>query len=249
MRVGRSLAAALVAIELETVARAAADTAHAAKKSAVHGVGAAYLAKTSVAAQTLSDAEIPDAVSRDLELANAIAAHILVTNAHHDKTVIGDLSPIAVSDLHGDVCTEAEADAKIAAAPAKYISLDVAYFQANPATGTSQTPVKLNDNDTGTADWYTAVGNYAEVDLGRLCKIKQWRQFGDDAVWDAGTFKLEYLDEDNVWHDWVTDIDARATADWSTWSVETVVIAHKIKMTCVTKGVSNLPCRELEVKY
>lgn len=128
MRIGRSISPAFAALEAEVTARIAdvdaeeaareaADTTHAAKKTTVHGVGAAYLAKTSVAAQTLSDAEIPDAIARDLEVVDAIEFHRLTANAHHIKTLIAHLSPIALANLVDAVCSETEADDKIDAYP------------------------------------------------------------------------------------------------------------------------------------
>ncbi|GAI93500.1 unnamed protein product, partial [marine sediment metagenome] len=54
MRIGRSITTAIAV--------------HAALKQAVHSVGEAFLAKTSQSDQSISDAEIPDAIARDAEV-------------------------------------------------------------------------------------------------------------------------------------------------------------------------------------
>lgn len=81
MKIGRSpevlIDAHAALTKSHGVANAIQDTAplvtHAAAKTGVHAVAGAYLAKTSVAGQTLGDAEIPAAIARDDEVATAVS--------------------------------------------------------------------------------------------------------------------------------------------------------------------------------
>lgn len=76
MRIGRSIATAIAT--------------HSGIKTDVHGVGEDYLAKTGQIDQTISDAEIPDAITRDTEL----VTHQEITDAHHGRYV--DAEAVAV---------------------------------------------------------------------------------------------------------------------------------------------------------
>ena len=74
MRIGRSVEA-VVGI-------------HEAKTTGVHGVASDYLAKTSQAAQTLGDAEIPAAIARDTEVTAEIATHAGLATVHQDAPAL-----------------------------------------------------------------------------------------------------------------------------------------------------------------
>jgi len=132
----------------------------------------------------------------------------------------------------------------------EYRALTVALFQANPATGSMATaPEDINDNNTNSSALANAVDQYAEVDLKGLFKIKQWRQFGDIGNSGDGVWKIQYMDAENAWQDWVTGIAVRTTADWSGWSTETEVKAIKIRLVCTTNDTNDSEIGELEVKY
>lgn len=87
MKIGRMIAPAIAS--------------HAALKTGVHGVAAAYLAKTTQASQDLSDAEIPDAIARDLEVVNAIASHAGIATAHQNAPALINTHAALKTGVHG----------------------------------------------------------------------------------------------------------------------------------------------------
>ncbi len=135
--------------------------------------------------------------------------------------------------------------AAVAAAPPLLAPL----FRTNAATGTFQTnPAAINDNDTATTALAGAVDQYAEVNLGRDFLIYQYRQYGNVDNTGNGVWKIQYYD--TAWHDWITGIPIRITADWSAWAHGTIVIANKIRLVCTTvDNVGTSRIRELEVAY
>ncbi|GAI03003.1 unnamed protein product, partial [marine sediment metagenome] len=90
---------------------------------------------------------------------------------------LSDVStPHALADLVGEVCSDAEADAKVATGDVDKLDgyhahqlvhpLTVAIFQINPATGDCADPQNLNDNNPVTPAIFDVVDEYAEVDFG-----------------------------------------------------------------------------------
>ena len=131
----------------------------------------------------------------------------------------------------------------------KFIQLLLSVFQATAATGTATTPQNLNDNNVANP-MEANLNEYGEVDLGTLHRFKQWRDYGDTSNIGDGVWKIQYLDENNAWQDWVTGIACRATATWTNWSVETEVVGYKIRLIATTEdSVGYSSISELEVKY
>lgn len=141
----------------------------------------------------------------------------------------------------------------------KYLPLHYTYddatladFQTNPATGTFATaPENVNDDDTATLAIAGVIAQYAEVDFGKIIRINQWRQYGSGSNNGDGSWKIQYLDIDGAWQDWVVGISTRATADWCGMQSEAEVITTKIRLTAVTMDTSGGTSRigELEVYH
>jgi len=133
----------------------------------------------------------------------------------------------------------------------KAVDATLADFQANAATGTVATPERLNDNNTGTSIQGAPIGEYAEVDFGKVVKIDQWRQFGDANNTGDGSWKLQYKDVNGDWQDWVTGIATRAAASWSGMASESEVTTFAIRLvvTAVDTGLGENFMGELEVFY
>lgn len=160
-------------------------------------------------------------------------------------------TPHALADLEDAVCSETEADAKIAAALDAYTpEATLIDFQAIPAYGTFyQDPDRMNDNNITTYAAANAIGQYAEVTFGANVKIDQWRMYGHVDNLGTGKFKIEYYGQDNAWHDWVTNIPTRG-ASWTALTAATEVICSRVRLTVTTVdtyGVSRL--EELEVYH
>ncbi len=105
-------------------------------------------------------------------------------------------------------------------------------FMTNAATGTMTSPERINDNLFVSPALADAVDEYAEVNLGRDFLIYQYRQYGEVNNTGNGLWKLQYYD--TSWHDWITGIPVRKTADWSVWAVGSIVIGNKIRLVCTT---------------
>ncbi|KKN72879.1 hypothetical protein LCGC14_0405830 [marine sediment metagenome] len=129
----------------------------------------------------------------------------------------------------------------------------VAMFQANPATGTGYWPARINDNDTGTIGGHNAVGEYIEVDFGKVVYIKRWRQYGEFNNGGDGRWKIQYYNlATHAWTDWVTGLATRSTRDWSGYSTVTEVLTDKIRSVCEvvdTFSGAGSQFREIEVIY
>jgi len=127
-----------------------------------------------------------------------------------------------------------------------------AIFQTNPATGTFvANPEKINDANVALPARADTIAQYAEVDLGGIYQIKQWRQYGESTLQNGdGEWKIQYWNLKNqAWTDWVTGIVTRATADWSTLAAGPNVRTNGIRIVCVTvdTGGNKSQLRELEV--
>lgn len=178
-----------------------------------------------------------------------IAAHTAISDAHHVES--------GMSGLEADLPTPAEVQngvffmcldknyyyelvagawvQKFKATHYRALDATLAHFQTNVAAGTFAVAASdINDNDTGNKAAANAIAQYSEVTFPYLVKINQWRQFGWTDNNASGEWKIEYKDTDGNWHDWVTGIPTRATADWTTLSVEAEVTAIAIRLTAVT---------------
>ncbi len=148
----------------------------------------------------------------------------------------------------------AEIDAKIAAHNqdeyAHILGATLADFQANPATGDFSYPQYLNDGSLSTITDPTSVGQYCEVDFGKLVKISRFRHYGYFNSTTDGRFKLEYKDSLGVYHDWVTGIIPVLGKYWSGFdSSGGEVICQGVKLTCTTYNVNSKYFTEMEVIY
>lgn len=263
MKIGRGLSTAIAA--------------HAGLKSAVHGVAAEYLAKTSQEAQDLSDAEIPDPIARDTEVttavadeatarALAIAGHASLASVHHTKFTITEHDVVArhpLANLDSTIVSETDLADAIAALIADYYieaTGDVALLQlklipeatladflADPATGNMTSPANATDENLATSAVSGTLGKYVEIDFGKWVIIDQWRIYGEDSQLETGDWKLQYYD--TSYHDWVTGIPTNK-AVWTSMASETPVICNKVKLIITTvDGQGNSRCGELEVYH
>ncbi len=180
-----------------------------------------------------------------------IAAHTAISGAHHTRAqewlsgAEGEL-PVVAEIVAGMkyLCTDKNYYyeqvtgawvKKFSTAWYKVINATLAHYQTNPATGTfgTQSPY-INDGNTGNKAGSSVIGQYSQVVFPYLVKINQWRQFGWTDNNGSGEWKIEYQDVDGNWHDWVTGIPTRATADWTGLSVEAEVTAQAMRLVVVT---------------
>ncbi len=106
-----------------------------------------------------------DTATTPAEVDSKIATHKGDASAHHAKTTIADLSPIALADLDPAVCSETECDNKIAAIPSDDVAatpslrtLGSGAQQAAPGNHTHTLTVArafylANSKVTGTTSW------------------------------------------------------------------------------------------------
>lgn len=174
--------------------------------------------------------------------------------AANQVPVLDAAAKLPLANLADAVCSETEAAAiALAALPQVALEATVPYFQANPATGDMSNPENMNNNNTGDSADGLEIGKYAEVDFGKLVKIKRWRQFGDTGNTGAdGVYTIQYYDnlDTEQWVDWVTDMPTRGTANWSEFETEAEVVTSKIKVivTTLDHGFGNR-LAELEVIF
>ncbi|GAI36631.1 unnamed protein product [marine sediment metagenome] len=151
----------------------------------------------------------------------------------------------------GTVCSETEADVKIAAHVTTYhpphaTLLD---FQANPATGTMISPENVNDTSTALGAQGDGIGEYAEVDFEKWVEINQWRLYGHVNNVEDGEWKIEYYGTDLAWHDWKTGIPTNKNV-WTDMAAETGVVCEKVRLTVTAVDSSaQSKCGELEVYH
>ncbi|MBA7665617.1 hypothetical protein ES703_73691 [subsurface metagenome] len=186
----------------------------------------------------------------------AITTHKADASAHHAKTTLfttlADRWTLAqahrgadgkIMVFKGPAADPVEEDKPAGVAPPLLVPL----FRTNPATGTASTPANINDDNTGTLTTGDLNQNW-EVDLGRDFFIYQYRQFGNVNNTGDGRYKLEYYN--GSWHDWITNIPVRTTADWSAWAAGPVVLCSKIRLTVTTQDAAGRNyIMELEVAY
>ena len=183
--------------------------------------------------------------------------HEGLPNIHHAKTTLfTDLTDrFTLAQAHRG------ADGKIllfqgaGADPIEQVNagcLTVSIFRINAGTGTSIDPENINDGDTsGPVNMFGAVDKYTEVLFPDQKLIKQFRQFGDAAHTGDGVWKIQYLDSESVWQDWVIGISVRDSSDWGNWDSSGAMVATTgIRLVCTTRdSEGNNYIRELEVKY
>jgi len=136
------------------------------------------------------------------------------------------------------------------AVSALYKDATILDFQVNPATGTMDTTAAVNDNNTATVT-VADLGEYCEINLGEIMRIRRYRQFGSIVNVGDGRYSLQYhnviLD---TWEDWITGIAERVTADWSDFVYGVPVYTDRIRFICTTAGsggAGNSRLMELEV--
>lgn len=149
----------------------------------------------------------------------------------------------------GVASVPAEADAP---SDVVYAWLTVARLQTYSAlaTGTSQNPTVLIDNDIATFDVYDAINEYGEILFPSVQIITQFRYYGYVNHNNDGVWKIQYLNTSYTWTDWVTGMSTRA-ASWSGWnSTGGEVEALGIRWVCTTvDSQGHSRSYELEVKY
>lgn len=131
------------------------------------------------------------------------------------------------------------------------VEADVTAFQLNPATGTfGSSPEDINNNVVAEAGRADNIGEYAEVDFGKVVGIKRWRHYGHDNNNDDGTWKIEFWNlATEAWEDWVTGIATRG-ASWTVLATEAIKVTTKIRLTAESMDTAgNNRCGELEVIY
>ncbi|GAJ09201.1 unnamed protein product, partial [marine sediment metagenome] len=119
-------------------------------------------------------------------------------------------------------------------------------------TGTfAANPENINDDNTTNEAEASGVGQYAEVDFGKVVVIKRWRQFGSVGNNGSGVWKIQYWNlATEAWVDWITGISTRTLATWSTLSEVTSKLTTKIRLVCTTvEGGGWTKVKELEVIY
>ena len=130
-----------------------------------------------------------------------------------------------------------------------FAPLSATLFRLIAAIGDVATPENINDNNTGLALAFT-LNEYAIIELVGLFKITQYRQYGVVTNTGDGAFKLEYQDDSNAWHDWVTGIAVHVVAGWTEWVSVSEVVCKAVRLSCTTQDtVGQSRITELEVKY
>lgn len=133
-----------------------------------------------------------------------------------------------------------------------YPACSLANFQTNPATGNFAGNVeRVNDNSTAATGYANGIDQYAEVDLGAVRKINQWRDYGSTNNNGSGRWKLQYKDAEGDWIDWVTDIVINYAAEWRGMQSESEVITQYIRLVATTLDTqfSQNHIAELEVYH
>lgn len=229
MEIGRSIATQIAAHNVLT--------------TGVHGVEDDYVALTSQEDQSLSDAEIPAAICRDVE---AILQSLLTTRG--DIPIKGLVLAERLPKPTTGEYLKATATGYEGAIPPGPVGLEatVALFQANAATGTADTSEGVNDNnDAGTIVSFDAIDEYVEVNFAKVVSIKRWR-WKDGAVTNTGDgrWKIQYYSlATHAWVDWVTEIPTLTTAAaWREFTTETEVLTDKVRIiaTAIDTVGSNL---------
>ena len=164
--------------------------------------------------------------------------------------------------IHGVGANEVASDADIAThaaiADAHHVSEGafegtVADWQANAATGTWTNPQYINDGETVNGCYPTVVGQYCEINYGKIISVNQFRHFGHPAFAGDGRVKLMCWDlVAHAWVDWVTDIPPETTGNWTDWdSSGGEIITSKIRLVSVVldTGPDGGVWKEFEVKY
>ena len=136
-----------------------------------------------------------------------------------------------------------------------YNHLTEAIFRTNPGTAINvfSNPERLNDDLTALTAFGDAIAEGVEVNLGGYYYVSHFRQFGDAANNADGHWKIQYLDKNAVWTDWVTGIATSGVSAWdASWTaIATPRIIEKIRflITGVDSGsAGNSLCRELQMK-
>lgn len=134
-----------------------------------------------------------------------------------------------------------------------YALLTVKGFQFNPAFGTVAGPANLNDDNTGNSTNSDTIGKYAQVDFPGGAKLTQFRHFGNVGNAENGEWKIQYLNANGDWIDWVTGISTRAAASFTSWIAtggEIEASALKLVTVAVDTGSGGESrIAELEVKF
>lgn len=111
----------------------------------------------------------------------------------------------------------------------------LADYQANAATGTMTNPEYINDNNTSTIAYADTVDEYAEINFGKVVRIKKWSQCGHVSNDGDGVFKIQYYDDTNEsWIDWVTGLNTKNTNGCGDYEALTEVITTKVRIVNTT---------------
>ena len=146
------------------------------------------------------------------------------------------------------------ADPTEIAMPNEAVGLEatVALFQAIASYGTFSVGATLLNNNTSDNSAANTVGQYSEVNFGKVVFIQRWRQLGSAVNNGTGRWKIQYYNlATHAWVDWLINIPVRTTLDWSGFAFGTVVLTDKIRLVCTTVDTA-IPAsylRELEVIY
>lgn len=200
----------------------------------------------------ITNAEIADAAA--ITISKLVNTYLLPTilTTEGDIVVRGASNPTRLAKITtGQYLKATSTGYEGGTVTVKYYPLELVDFQANSAIGTMNAPQYINDNNTGNPSYGDAIGEYAIVDFKQLVKMTQYRQYGDGTQNGDGAFRLDYMDEDGVWQEWVATFATRPTGNWSNWVSVGEVIAQKLRLwtLAVDTGVTKSYMRELEVKY
>ncbi|GAI07683.1 unnamed protein product [marine sediment metagenome] len=115
------------------------------------------------------------------------------------------------------------------------VRLTVPMLQVLEATGTfGTTPEYVFDGDVLTTAKAHAIDEYAQVLFLSSIRIKQWRQSGESNQDMDGSWKIQYLDDNDAWVDWVTGIPTAADGFGSWANALAEVLAKGLRLVAVT---------------
>ncbi len=189
----------------------------------------------------------------DAEVDTIVAVHAALATVHQDAPAL--IGTHETGGNHRWTADKVLVGAGAGADPTEMtinVRLTVAMMQAISGEGTATGPEKINDGSTGPAVTnMDAVGEYAEIRLLASAKMTQFRFYGDSPQNGDGVSKIQDLDGDYVWQDWVTGLSTRVES-WSNWDSsggEVIALGIRIVATTLDSNNNKNMYGELEVKY
>lgn len=132
-----------------------------------------------------------------------------------------------------------------------YARLPVENFIVVPGVGTMTNPHLVNDGGMPGAAADAQQDEDSVVMFPAAGLINEYRQYGNAGNNGDGTWRLDYMDAEGVWHVWVASFATRAAASWSAWDGSGgEVVAIGIRLTCTLRDTSGWSyIGELEVVF